>query len=81
MIKGKKTNSQRSCVTPKIKSGCCGQAVCAAWRGGMPGADSTVKAIAGGENTGGGNSIGGMEISKEVSIIARGVYSGNGGWL
>jgi hypothetical protein len=40
-----------------------------------------VKAIAGGENTGGGNSIGGMEISKEVSIIARGVYSGNGGWL
>ena len=41
----------------------------------------TVKAIAGGESIGGGNSIGGMEISKEISVIARGVSSGNGGWL
>lgn len=41
----------------------------------------TVKAIAGGNTVGGGSSMGGMEISKTVSIVARGVRSDNGGWL
>lgn len=41
----------------------------------------TIKAIAGGSSLGGGSNMGGMEISKEVSIIARGVSNGNGGWL
>ena len=41
----------------------------------------TIKAIAGGTNVGGGNSMGGSEFSREVSIIARNVKSTNGGWL
>ena len=41
----------------------------------------TVKAIAGGTSLGGGNSMGGSEISREVSIISRAVSSTNGGWL
>ena len=41
----------------------------------------TVKAIAGGNTIGGGSSIGGMEISKTFSLVARGVKSENGGWL
>ena len=41
----------------------------------------TIRAIAGGENLGGGDTMGGMEISKEVSIIARSFNSSNGGWL
>lgn len=41
----------------------------------------TVKAIAGGNIIGGGSSIGGMEISKTFSLVARGVKSENGGWL
>lgn len=40
-----------------------------------------VFAIAGGGQLGGGNNIGGTEISREISIISRGVYSSNGGWL
>ena len=40
-----------------------------------------VSAIAGGGQLGGGNNIGGTEISREISIISRGVYSNNGGWL
>lgn len=40
-----------------------------------------ISAIAGGENLGGGDSIGGMEISQEVSLIARSFKSSNGGWL
>lgn len=41
----------------------------------------TIKAIAGGSSLGGGTSMGGMEITKEVSVIARGIANGNGGWL
>lgn len=41
----------------------------------------TISAIAGGSQVGGGANIGGMEISKEVSVIARGISNGNGGWL
>lgn len=41
----------------------------------------TVRAIAGGDNLGGGDSIGGMEFSKEISIVSRPYVSGNGGWL
>ena len=41
----------------------------------------TIKAIAGGNVVGGGNNIGGKEISKTVSVVARGVHSDNGGWL
>ena len=40
-----------------------------------------VYAIGGGAQLGGGTQIGGTEISKEISIISRGVYSGNGGWF
>ena len=40
-----------------------------------------VSAIAGGGQLGGGDNIGGSEISREISIISRGVYSSNGGWL
>ena len=40
-----------------------------------------VSAIAGGGQLGGGNNIGGSEIAREISIISRGVYSSNGGWL
>ncbi len=41
----------------------------------------TVKAIAGGENLGGEDKIGGMEITRTISIMSRGVVSDNGGWL
>lgn len=41
----------------------------------------TVSAIAGGGQLGGGNNIGGTEMSREISVISRGVYSENGGWL
>ena len=40
-----------------------------------------IKAIAGGENLGGMEQIGGMEITRTVSVISRGVSSDNGGWL
>ncbi len=40
-----------------------------------------ISAIAGGGQLGGGNNIGGTEISREISIISRGVYSSNGGWF
>lgn len=41
-----------------------------------------VTAIGGGEALGGGNNAsGGMEISQEISIIARSFKSENGGWL
>lgn len=40
-----------------------------------------VSAIAGGGQLGGGNNIGGTEITREISIISRGVYSENGGWF
>ena len=40
-----------------------------------------IKAIAGGDKIGGEENIGGMEISKTVSVVARGVSGNNGGWL
>ena len=40
-----------------------------------------ISAIAGGVQLGGGNNIGGTEITREISIISRGVYSTNGGWF
>ena len=41
----------------------------------------TVSAVGGGTNVGTGNINGGQEISKEISVITRGVASGNNGWL
>ena len=40
-----------------------------------------ISAIAGGGQLGGGSNIGGSEISREISIISRGICSDNGGWL
>ncbi|MCM1502259.1 MAG: S8 family serine peptidase [Bacteroidales bacterium] len=40
-----------------------------------------VRAIAGGANLGDENTMGGMEVSKTVSVIARSTISSNGGWL
>ena len=41
-----------------------------------------IKAIAGGDYLGtGGNDVGGMELNRTVSIIARQAVSENGGWL
>lgn len=44
-------------------------------------AKMTVRAIAGGSQVGGGTNMGGMEISREVSVIVRDISNGNGGWL
>ena len=44
----------------------------------------TVKALAGYDEDGvadGNTQIGGMEISRTISIVSRGVAAGNGGWL
>ena len=41
----------------------------------------TVRAIAGGDRLGGGDSIGGMEFSKDISIVSRPFVTSNGGWL
>lgn len=41
----------------------------------------TVSSIAGGTEASNGSNIGGTVISKEISIISRGVHAGNGGWL
>lgn len=41
----------------------------------------TIKAIAGGNVAGSDSQIGGMEISKTISIVARAGASENGGWL
>jgi hypothetical protein len=41
----------------------------------------TVRAIAGGDKLGGGDSIGGMEYSREISIVSRPFTTENGGWL
>ena len=41
----------------------------------------TVKAVGGGTIVGGGDKIGGMEVSHDISIIARNLKSSNGGWL
>ena len=41
----------------------------------------TVKAVGGGTEIGGGDKIGGMEVSHDISVIARNLKSSNGGWL
>ena len=41
----------------------------------------TVRAIAGGDKLGGGDAIGGMEFSREISIVSRPFATRNGGWL
>jgi subtilisin family serine protease len=41
----------------------------------------TIKAIAGGESAGSDSSMGGMEVTQTVSVIARSVKSSTGGWL
>ena len=41
----------------------------------------TVRAIAGGDKLGGGDTIGGMEFSREISIVSRPFTTKNGGWL
>jgi hypothetical protein len=44
----------------------------------------TVKAVAGGSATGTDGTMGGMEVTQEISVIARSVKSstnGLGGWL
>ena len=41
----------------------------------------TVTAIGGGDKVGTGSVMGGMTITKEFAVIARGVQAGNGGWL
>lgn len=40
-----------------------------------------IKAIAGGETLGDGSNMGGIELNRTVSIVARSVKSGNSGWL
>lgn len=44
-------------------------------------AKMTVTAIGGGDHLGGGNSMGGTEVTREISVIVRNVSSSNGGWL
>ncbi len=41
----------------------------------------TVKAVGGGDVVGGGDKVGGMEVSHEISVIARSFKSSNGGWI
>ena len=41
----------------------------------------TINAVAGGQTPGNGENMGGLTISKTVSLVARGVSSENGGWL
>lgn len=41
----------------------------------------TVKAVGGGENVGTDDKMGGMEFSREVSVIVKSHKSDNGGWL
>ena len=41
----------------------------------------TVKAVGGGNEIGGEDRVGGMEVSHQVSIIARSFKSTNGGWI
>lgn len=41
----------------------------------------TIKAVAGGQNLGNDSTMGGMEISRTISVLARGVKASNGGWL
>ena len=41
----------------------------------------TIRAVAGGTIVGGGDNVGGMEVSQTLSVIARDFKSANGGWL
>jgi len=41
----------------------------------------TIRAVAGGAIVGGGDKVGGMEVSQTLSLIARDFKSENGGWL
>jgi hypothetical protein len=41
----------------------------------------SVTAIVGGTSVGGGNNMGGMEITREFMIVARPNIASNGGWL
>ena len=41
----------------------------------------TIRAVAGGSIVGGGDKIGGMEVSQTLSVLARDFKSDNGGWL
>ena len=41
----------------------------------------SVNLIAGGNNVGGGTSMGGMLITKELALVARPGHASNGGWL
>ena len=40
-----------------------------------------IKAVAGGSDLGSDDKMGGMEVTQEISVIARSVRSSNGGWL
>lgn len=40
-----------------------------------------IKLIAGGTAVGGGSSMGGMMITKELAVVARSSHASNGGWL
>lgn len=62
--------------TPKVKEGMM-EIICT--KNGS--AKITVSAIAGGKEASNGDNIGGMVISKEISIVSRGIHSDNGGWL
>jgi hypothetical protein len=62
--------------TPKVKDGMM-EIICT--KNGS--AKITVSAIAGGKEASNGDNIGGMVISKEISIVSRGIHSDNGGWL
>jgi hypothetical protein len=63
-------------ATPKVKAG-----VLEITTTKIGSAKIKISAIAGGGQLGGGNNIGGSEISREVSIVSRGVTSSNGGWF
>ena len=41
----------------------------------------TIRAVAGGTIVGGGDNVGGMEVSQTLSVLARDFKSENGGWL
>ena len=63
-------------TTPRIENG---KLVIACTKVGS--AKIKIHAIAGGKNLSDGSGIGGTEIIREISIVSRGVYSNNGGWL
>ena len=63
-------------ATPKVKAG-----VMEITTTKIGSAKIKVSAIAGGGQLGGGNNMGGTEISREISIVSRGIASSNGGWF